>query len=71
MRIENEQEAIVAIFIAAIDIDGELTDFETEKVANTLVFCRKFGGCELGDVFAKTFQLKNQNGTNKNVFTIC
>lgn len=63
MYIETENEAIVAVLIAAISIDGELSDFEINKVAQTLAYCRKFQNQELGETFKKTMILNREMGS--------
>jgi uncharacterized tellurite resistance protein B-like protein len=62
MTIQNEHEAAVAIFVAVIDVDGNLTEFEIQKISNTLVFCSRFRGFDLKSILPKAFHLKNKFG---------
>ena len=58
MEILNEQEAAAVILYSAIEMDGELTEFETGKISNTIVFCSKFKGADFKRLVAKFFYLK-------------
>lgn len=59
MEILNEQEAAAFMLYATIAIDGVFTDFEFNKVANILVFCKKFQGVDLKLIGSKFFIMKS------------
>lgn len=63
MKIENENEAIVSVLVASVHIDDELTDYESEKVASILVYCRKFQNLEIIDFIRKALIMKMECGS--------
>jgi uncharacterized tellurite resistance protein B-like protein len=58
MKIENENEAIVSILVASVYIDDELTEYESEKIASILVYCRKFQDLEIIAFIRKAIIMK-------------
>ena len=58
MLISNEHEAAAFLLYSSIAIDGELTDHELGKVANIIVYCKKFQGVDLKSLITKFFLLK-------------
>jgi hypothetical protein len=63
MKVENENEAIVSVLVASVHIDDELTDYESEKVASILVYCRKFQNLEIIDFIRKALIMKMEYGS--------
>lgn len=58
MEILNEQEAAAFILYSVIAIDGELTDYELDKISNIIVYCKKFQGMDFKQLISKFFILK-------------
>jgi hypothetical protein len=63
MQVENENEAIVSVLVASVHIDDELTDFESEKIASILVYCRKFKNLEIISFIRKALLMKMEYGS--------
>jgi hypothetical protein len=63
MQIQNENEAIVSVLVASVHIDDELTDFESEKIAGILVYCRKFKNLEIIAFIRKALLMKMEYGS--------